>query len=147
MCRPSRAGACGLRDCGKHRERIKRGSFRAAKLIEPAVAEYHDPIVPDGKFRYHRSRSALGYEAELVVCAVVADVAADDCHLFCWRCKTSCRWRSASCLGFRYCQTMVWHKPGGFQAIGVPQYNREFITVSVLPIFVSIPASVHFRRR
>ena len=59
----------------------------------------------------------------------VGQLADDDCHLFMWTTQKFLpdalalaeRW------GFRYVLTMVWHKPGGYQPIGLPQYNCEFV--------------------
>ena len=58
----------------------------------------------------------------------VQDMAAPACHLFCW---TTQRFlphslRLVEAWGFRYVLQMTWHKPGGFQPIGLPQYNSEF---------------------
>lgn len=61
-----------------------------------------------------------------------ADVACrlePDCHLFMW---TTQKWlpsalRLVEQFGFRYVLTMVWHKPGGFQPLDLPQYNCEFV--------------------
>lgn len=55
--------------------------------------------------------------------------ASDDCHLFLW---TTNKFLPVSLdilksWGFRYTYCMVWHKPGGFQPVGLPQYNAEFI--------------------
>lgn len=58
----------------------------------------------------------------------VDSMAADDCHLFCWTTHKHLpqALRLLDAWGFRYVLTMVWHKAGGFQPFGLPQYNCEF---------------------
>lgn len=58
----------------------------------------------------------------------VAKLAADDCHLFCWTTHKHLPMalRLLERWGFKYVLCMVWHKPGGYQPFGLPQYNNEF---------------------
>jgi ParB/RepB/Spo0J family partition protein len=67
-------------------------------------------------------------ESELAAFPVL-DLAADDCHLFCW--TTSKHIFVARRLieqwGFTYSFLMTWHKPSGYQPPGMPQFNSEFV--------------------
>jgi len=53
---------------------------------------------------------------------------AEDSHVCCWTTQKflPMTLRLFDKWGVRYVLTMVWHKPGGFQPIGLPQYNCEF---------------------
>jgi N6-adenosine-specific RNA methylase IME4 len=84
----------------------------------------------------------------------VAGMAATDCHLFCWTTQKflPSSLRLVEEWGFRYCLTMVWHKPGGFQPVGLPQYNCEFVVYARKgsPSFLetkAFPCAFHALRR
>lgn len=64
----------------------------------------------------------------------------EDCHTFWW---TTQKYLPAAFdlirrLDLRYVLTMVWRKAGGFQPIGLPQYNCEFVVYARrgAPVFI-----------
>lgn len=97
-------------------------------------------------------------EADLAKFAV-SDIAADDCHMFCWTTHKHLpqALRLLEAWGFRYVCTMVWHKPGGFQPFGLPQYNcefalyarrgtPEFVDTKAFPVCFHAPRREHSRK-
>jgi N6-adenosine-specific RNA methylase IME4 len=59
----------------------------------------------------------------------VRDMATEDCHLFCWATQhhLPLALRLLEAWGFKYVFLMTWHKPGGYQPHGLPQFNSEFV--------------------
>lgn len=64
-------------------------------------------------------------EAELIELKIPAD---DSAHVWLWTTHKfmPMALRLLEAWGLKYVCTFVWHKPGGFQPIGLPQYNSEF---------------------
>ncbi len=64
----------------------------------------------------------------------------DDCHLFCWTTQRflPAAFRLVEGWGFKYVLLMTWIKAGGFQPVGMPQYNAEHIVYARRgsPIFI-----------
>jgi len=59
----------------------------------------------------------------------IPKMADDNCHLFLWTTQKFLQhsFKIIEKWGFNYIFTMVWHKDGGFQPYGLPQYNCEFV--------------------
>jgi N6-adenosine-specific RNA methylase IME4 len=130
-------------------EAAKRIRLQKAEVrrMEIQAVSAREVVIPDGKFgtividppwpmeKIERdvapNQVAFDYptmtEQELAAFPVPA-IAADNCHLFCWTTHKflPMSLRLLDAWGFRYVLTMVWHKPGGFQPFGLPQYNCEF---------------------
>ena len=130
-------------------EAAKRIRLQKAEVrrMEIQAVSAREVVIPDGKFgtividppwqmeKIERDlrENQVGFDyptmsEEELAAFPVPSIAADDCHLFCWTTHKflPMSLRLLDAWGFRYVLTMVWHKPGGFQPFGLPQYNCEF---------------------
>jgi len=103
--------------------------------IDPPEGRYNiiviDPPWPIEKIQRdcRPNQIAVDYPVmELDEIAAIKPPFADDCHLWLW---TTHRFlpdalRIFEAWSVHYVCTFVWHKPGGFQVVGLPQFNCEF---------------------
>ena len=90
-----------------------------------------DPPWPMQKIVRDVAPNQVAFEYPTMSEAEMAEMkmpAADDCHMWLWTTHKflPMALRLAKQWGFKYVCNFVWHKPGGFQPIGLPQYNCEF---------------------
>jgi len=90
-----------------------------------------DPPWPIQKIeRYERPLQEADYKTMTVDAIKGSTFPFDDtCHVYLW---TTQKYLPVAFECFeewdiRYVCTFVWHKPGGFQPVGLPQYNCEFV--------------------
>ncbi|MDP3980470.1 MAG: MT-A70 family methyltransferase [Chlamydiota bacterium] len=69
---------------------------------------------------------------------------AEDCHIWIWTTQKylPTTFEMIHHRRLKYVCTFVWHKPGGFQPFGLPQYNAEFVIYCRYgtPVFVETKA-------
>jgi len=81
---------------------------------------------------------------------------ADDAHIWIWTTHKylPMAFRLLDKWGLKYVCTFVWHKPGGFQPFGLPQYNAEFalyarkgspafVDTKAFPVCFTAPRGAH----
>lgn len=114
-------------------ERIAEVASRPAELVH---GDYDviviDPPWPMEKIERDVTPNQVNFdypvmeESELLALEIPA---AEDCHVWLWTTHKflPMAFRLLSAWSLKYVCTFVWHKPGGFQPFGLPQYNCEFV--------------------
>lgn len=114
---------------------VERLEIISAREVEEPTGLYDviviDPPWPMQKIEREVRPNQTGFdyptmsEEELSKLSLPAD---SDCHVWVWTTHKflPMALRLIETWGLKYVCTFVWHKPGGFQPIGLPQYNAEF---------------------
>ena len=128
------AAAKQIRTAKAEQRRIE---IAAIKAIAPPLPDgtfetiVIDPPWPMEKIERDVAPNQVAFEYPTMTeeeLAAMALPAADNAHIFLWTTHKflPMALRLLERWGFRYVCTFVWHKPGGFQPFGLPQYNCEF---------------------
>ena len=138
------------------KERRAKGRNRKAKFVPAPLGKYDVAIIDPPWPMEKIDRDVRPNQAEVDYRTMDEDglrtfgetikaIAADDCHLFLWATQRflPLAFRLIDEWGFRYGGfVMGWHKPGGFQPVGLPQFNLEHVVYGRrgLPAFVDTKA-------
>lgn len=111
----------------KPKPSIPRGKFETIVIDPPwPMTKIERDVAPNqAGFSY----PTMTDEELRAFAGTVIEMAADDCHIFMWTTQKF-QWLAKELIelyGFRPMFTMVWHKAGGFQPFGLPQFNCEFV--------------------
>ncbi len=135
----------------KREEKIARLNDIAAQEVK-AIQGVYDVLVIDPPWQMKKierevrqNQTAFDYPTmdEAALSGLILP-AADDCHVWCWTTHKHLPMalRLLDAWGLKYVCTFVWHKPGGFQPVGLPQYNCEFAIYARkgAPTFIDLKA-------
>ena len=121
------------------------------KLRREAVEDHETPDLPKDKYRtividppwpvqkidreVRHNQSEMDYptmNVEAISDLDIQNLAAPAAHLYLWTTQRflPSAFALVAAWDFKYLVTMVWHKPGGFQPVGLPQYNCEFVVLA-----------------
>lgn len=119
----------------RKREKLAKIEELKAREVKPADGVYDvivlDPPWPMEKIEREVRPNQVAFDYPTMTEQELAGLElpmADDCHVWVWTTHKflPMAFRLLDDWRLRYVCAFVWHKPGGFQPIGLPQYNAEF---------------------
>jgi len=125
----------GMVQAVSEKEAQKKITALRKRKVEPAIGEYDiiviDPPWKMQKIKRDKRPNQVAFNYPTMTVDELQELTipmGKDCHVWLWTTHKYLpdAFGLLSNWGLRYVCTFVWHKPGGFQPVGLPQYNCEF---------------------